>query len=448
MNGRVTAAESFLCRFSDDSLAEIFVSEVFAKPTVGIDKVTVAHFASNLDANVEVISRKVKAGSYQFTSYSQLLSLKGADSLPRELCIPTVRDKVTLKALSHVLDDVFGDECKTGQPQMLVDRVVAAASTGKFDTYLKFDLKRFYSSINHNLLLKTLRRRMRKKELLDLIEDAITTPSVAFGASSRKLRTKGVPEGLPISNRLANLFLRKLDLSFSMREGIAYYRYVDDVLVLCGSHAADDLIEQMKNLTGRLDLELNSEKTKCGLLANSRLDFLGYTFFGNCAHIGIKAKRNIERSLETHFSNHREDSEKQWLWRLNLRITGCRITEDGASFQRFGWLYYYSRADEVAYLSRLDSLIRKIARRRDISLPEGVKSFKKAFYEIKYKEGRTKYIPTFDLRMPVEEKRRILSESFGMRGIDQKTDDEVSALFNRNLRREVSLLEKDVGLIS
>ena len=110
------AADSFAARFSAVALEEVFLSEICVKPTVGIDKVTVANFEEHLDDNLDVISRKVLSGTYRFTNYRQKLIAKGKDDCPREINIPTLRDKLVLRALVKVLDDVYGDSCMTPQP--------------------------------------------------------------------------------------------------------------------------------------------------------------------------------------------------------------------------------------------------------------------------------------------------------------------------------------------
>lgn len=129
---------SFRGRFSVESLCDVLESEVRKKSTVGIDRVTVKSFARDLRGNVEIISRKVLEGSYHFTNYSQMLVPKAPGAVPRELCIPTVRDKVTLKALSHVLDDAFGSLAATAQPQRTVDAIKECLLSGQYDAFFKW----------------------------------------------------------------------------------------------------------------------------------------------------------------------------------------------------------------------------------------------------------------------------------------------------------------------
>ena len=75
---------------------------------------------------------------------------------------------------------------------------------------MKIDVSKFYSSINRKKLMKIIRRKIRKKEIVSLIENAITTETVLLPVKltdKKEKKEKGVPEGLPISNALANIYL-------------------------------------------------------------------------------------------------------------------------------------------------------------------------------------------------------------------------------------------------
>lgn len=133
---------------------------------------------------------------------------------------------------------------------------------------------------------------------------------------------------------------------------------------------------------------------------------------------------------------------------LNLRITGCRITEDGSSFQRFGWLHYYSQISDISLLWKLDNVIAKVSERYNLDLKGTVKSFKKTYYEMRYKGDRTKYIPAFDLTHSVQEKRNELKMLFPNENWDLKSEEDVHAIYNRRIRNLANKLEKDVGKVS
>ena len=99
---------------------------------VGLDRITPLRFADDIDREIAIVLRKVGNSSYQFTPYRLLLSSKGKGCIPRELNIPTVRDRLVLAALSQVLDDVYGIACRTCQPQLVVERVRECVESGRY----------------------------------------------------------------------------------------------------------------------------------------------------------------------------------------------------------------------------------------------------------------------------------------------------------------------------
>lgn len=441
------ASESFRYWFSARQLREIFLLEVKNKPTVGIDRVTVSKFQESLDDNVNAVSKKVRNGSFRFTNYCQLLVNKGLGKAPRELCIPTVRDKMVLKALSHVLDDVFGSECNTPQPQTVVDKIDKAIQSGTYTHFAKFDISRFYGSINHEILMRKLRSKVRKKEILALLNSTISTPSVVFGQRSRTLRKKGIPEGLPVSNRLANIYLGGLETALAGCGDIVFFRYVDDILLLGSEQGISSAERKLLKYFKQMDLETNEKKYSKGSLSEMKFDFLGYAFDKGRLNVGTRAKRNIESTLERLLSMGKSMDTKAWVWKFNLKVTGCRITYGDQKYKRFGWLYYYSRQTDTAYLGKLDSLVRKLAKRNGFELPANIKSFKKTYYEMKYHEGNNSYIPTIDMNMSIQDMRKFLEEKFGISN-DDYSDEKVSDLFFKFVNRDIRGMERDVGFIS
>lgn len=437
------AADSFKVHFSPSALKEIFLSEVSVKPTVGIDKVTVANFEEHLDENLNVISRKVLNGTYRFTNYRQKLIAKGKNDYPREINIPTIRDKLVLRALVKVLDDVYGDSCITPQPQPIVAALRASRRSGKFSIYIKFDIHRFYGSIDHEIFKRIIRRRIRKKELLALIEGAVSTASVVMGEKNRTKRSRGIPEGLPVSNRLANIYAEDIDKRFK-RDGISYFRYVDDIMVLCNINDKNTVLKELFTSIKRLNLECNDEKCKTGNFLSDSFEYLGYRFEIDHVYPRVGSVRNLERWLESHMRSYKDDF--LWKWRLNVRIAGCRTTEDGQTFKKFGWLFYFSQSDDVTGICKLDALVRKLADRYGVPLSSDVKTFKRSYYEIHYRSGNSRYIPLIDFTESEEKKRVILSDLYGSDFVERIDNESVDRLFRRKIGQELKHMEQDVGL--
>src|SRR5688572_7407050 len=94
--------------FSDQRLEQAANLVLERRSVAGADRVSRLQFRTRLASELAIIKRKVADGSYQFTRYRQSLKPRGATKPPRELCIPTYRDRVTLRALLGALQGTFG----------------------------------------------------------------------------------------------------------------------------------------------------------------------------------------------------------------------------------------------------------------------------------------------------------------------------------------------------
>lgn len=443
------AAKSFSSHFIPSELAFIFASEIGMNDTVGLDKITGKKFSEILDTETELIATKTINGTYRFTNYRQLLALKGPSDPPREICVSTIRDKVTLKTLGRILDEVYENTCTTPQPQPIIRELLTAIQTGNYDSFIKFDIRHFYASIDHDVLLHILRRKIRKKELLGLIENAITTPSAQMNARVRKRRSKGIPEGLPISNRLANIYVQDIDAALRKEKAIEYRRYVDDIIILCNKGDIKKLQRKMNNATKRLALQLHPDKTQEGFIGKDAFEYLGYAFNKNGVEPRRRSRIHLEKWLESHMRGWRNAQNKHyWTWKLGLRITGCRITEDGSSFDRFGWLFYFSQSTNAALPHQLDALIQKLAQRYEVSLPNDLPTFSKSYYEIHYRKGEGGYIPLIDFTISTADKKETLTSLYGRDFVSDLSDEDVAAVFKRRMLQEAKQLEHDIGVVS
>lgn len=458
----MSAAELFKRYFAPKHLAEVFHQSIYGSTAVGVDRVTTENFNSHLDENVNDISQRVLQGKYHFAPYKQVLLSKGAGRCPRVLSIPTVRDRLVLKVLSNIIDELFGLDCKTPNPQSLITEMERDALNGKFDCFIKIDFSDFYGSINHELLMKTLRSKIRKREILTLIESAVINQTVPIGVkrSSSCIQSKGVPQGLSVSGSLANLVASKIDRRMIKAfPSIFYRRYVDDILIVCSVAEYGKAERKITALARGLHLCLNKEKVLRGHLNTDCFEYLGYRFSPSLISVRSSSKRSIERSLEQGIKkiaraekNHGNPSSANDAIRcrgdLYRTITGCRVTYDGVSFARYGWLFYYSRINDVSYLAQLDALVRKMAKRYGVGLAADTPSFKKAYYQMRYNGKESSYFPTFNFDATVEEMRHKLAELLGDGAIASLSDEKIALLYRKAIHRITKSLERDVGLIS
>jgi hypothetical protein len=106
----------------------------------------------------------------------------------------------------------------------------------------------------------------------------------------RKTRTteardnrRGIPQGSPISPMLANLYMRRFVLGWKMLGleqslGSRIVAYADDLVILCKKGKAEEALQRLREVMGRLKLTVNDEKTRICKVPQERFDFLGYTF--------------------------------------------------------------------------------------------------------------------------------------------------------------------------
>lgn len=135
---------------------------------------------------------------------------------------------------------------------------------------LQFDVRKFYPSVNHDILMDLIRRKIKCPDTLWLLEDIVRSPD----------GDTNIPIGNYLSQYFANIYLNRFDHWLKEEWGIKYYiRYGDDAVILHGSKTfLRDLLDEIRTyLADRLHLELNP-KTRVYPVEEG-IDFLGYKTF-------------------------------------------------------------------------------------------------------------------------------------------------------------------------
>ncbi len=93
----------------------------------------------------------------------------------------------------------------------------------------------------------------------------------------------GIPQGSPISPLLANLYMRRFVLGWKMLGlerslGSHIVAYADDLVILCRKGKAEEALQRLHEIMGKLKLTVNEEKTRICKIPEGEFDFLGYTF--------------------------------------------------------------------------------------------------------------------------------------------------------------------------
>ncbi len=445
----------FLNQFSFANLKKIYEESIEDGSAIGRDGISVNNFNEIIDKEINIIVRKVNSCNYEFTSYKEKLISKGANNPPRQISVPTIRDKIVLKFLSVLLAEIYPEHVPK-MPHPIIKEVhrISSIRQGNFK-YLQLDIENFYPSIDHKILLRIIRRRIRYKQILNLIENAITTPT-GMKKTNENLNMQGVPQGLSISNLLSSLYLSDFDRKLKdlkKNSNVDCFRYVDDILLI----GEEDKIEKLsisvpKLLKSKCKIKchpIDDDNSKSRIVALSEgVDYLGYRFCKDEIEVRESSLKKMFSNIIKIISTIKYSQNKEPLiWKLNLRITGCQfLNKINQRNRRIGWLFFFSQSKNTKQLKRLDAFVSTQVNKvlKPNEKPPQLKHFVKAYHEIKFNLDNTDYIPNFD-NFDDNQKKEVIDLFFPkLRNKQAKAITNLDQLFWKCIWREVRDLEKDL----
>ena len=212
----------------------------------------------------------------------------------RPLGIPTLRDRVVQTAAKLILEPIFEadlDEAMHGyRPQRSgLDAVQAVHGLIRegYTQVVDADLSKYFDTIPHDELLRSVALRIVDREVLRLIKAWLQAPVQEDGPggprlSGGKQRREGTPQGGVISPLLANRYFNRFMRYWRQIDGEERFaarivNYADDFVILSRGQAAEALV-WMRAAMRRLGLTVNEAKTCLRDARHERFDFLGYSF--------------------------------------------------------------------------------------------------------------------------------------------------------------------------
>ncbi|MDQ0391804.1 group II intron reverse transcriptase/maturase [Labrys monachus] len=213
----------------------------------------------------------------------------------RPLGIPTIRDRVVQTAAKLVLEPIFeadlertayGYRPQQGAAEAI--RQVHQHLLGGYTDVVDADLSKYFDTIPHPELMKSVSRRTCDRHVLHLIRMWLKVPVEEQGEDGTRRRMGGkrnrlgTPQGGVVSPLLANLYMNRFLKHWRLAACGEAFRahvvnYADDFVILSRGHAAEALAWTKAVMT-RLGLTINEAKTSVKEARTERFDFLGYTF--------------------------------------------------------------------------------------------------------------------------------------------------------------------------
>jgi RNA-directed DNA polymerase len=342
------------------------------KGAAGVDGQSITEFEANLAGNLYKLWNRLASGSYMPPPVRMVEILKRDDS-PRVLGVPTIADRIAQTVVAGYLepgvDLVFHPDSYGYRPgRSALDAIgVCRERCWRQNWVLDLDIRSFFDSVPHDLVLKAVARHTDQRWILLYVQRWLSAPLQQPDGSLVE-RDRGTPQGSAISPLLANMFLHYALDAWIAREhpGVLFERYCDDVIIHAQSERhARTLWAAIDGRLAECGLELNERKTRIvyckdrtrrGSSEHVSFDFLGYTFRGRLSRtksggqfvnflpaIGNDERKRLGREIRS--------------WRLH-RWSGWTLTNLARAINTIvrGWINYYGRF----YRSLLIRLLKRI----------------------------------------------------------------------------------------
>lgn len=252
-----------------------------------------ARFSFHLESELLQLQEELSSGTYQPESYRYFYI---HEPKKRKISVAPFRDRVVHHAVVGILEPIFEgififDSYATRKEKgthLAVKRAQGFLRNNRW--YFKADIEKYFERIDHEILLQLIRRKIKDRELLAIIEKIIQN-----GGDDGK----GLPIGNLTSQFFANVYLNPFDHWIKEEKGIRHYlRYMDDFVVFGEDRQQVKGIR--KDIREWLDqhLQLSLKEKACFL--NQRvhgLGFLGTRIFTDMVRLQSANRHRLRRRL-------------------------------------------------------------------------------------------------------------------------------------------------------
>jgi group II intron reverse transcriptase/maturase len=326
------------------------------KGSTGIDKMKVTELTDYFREHKSTIVQAIQVGNYQVQAILGV-EIPKSNGKTRLLGVPTVVERLLQQAVSQVLmskwENDFSANSYGFRPNKNARQAVGKALEHIHEGYthiVDIDLKSFFDEVDHCLLLNLIYQKVRCPKTLRLIRKWLKAPIQINGKLQK--RTKGVPQGSPLSPLLSNILLHELD-KFLTKCNYRFVRYADDFSIYCKYPSQAKAIMQQveKFLNTKLQLPINREKS--GIRKPVQFQILGFGFVPTYEK-GVKGRYQLvvaEKAWKR---------LKQSLKSVTRKTTPMTFDERIAKIKEIqrGWLNYFRGTSIYGKLKSMDGWLR------------------------------------------------------------------------------------------
>jgi RNA-directed DNA polymerase len=359
------------------------------KGAAGVDEQSIQDFEVNLKDNLYKLWNRMSSGSY-YPPPVRRVEIPKSDGGKRPLGIPTVSDRIAQMAVKLLLEPEiephFHVDSYGYRPGRSAIQAVAVARQRcwQYNWVVDLDIRAFFDSMDHALLMRAVRKHTQNPWMLLYIGRWLKAP-VQLEDGTIQGRDRGTPQGGVISPLLANLYLHYAFDKWMQRNhaGKPFERYADDCIIHCKTEKeAQCVIRQIAERLTECGLELHPVKTKIvycrdgyrrGKYHTVQFDFLGYSFRPRHA---MSRRGNLFLSfipaVSVKAAKSMRDTIRRW---KTHRWTQLTIEDLARTFNPVlrGWINYYGqfyRSRLAPILGQFDYALERWARRKYKRLKE------------------------------------------------------------------------------
>ena len=271
----------------------------------------------NREANILALHEALINKTYKTSNYHTFIIHEPKE---REIYqLPYYPDRIVHHAIMNILEPIWMSvftadtySCIKGRGIHAVVRKLKTALRDRGNTThcLKLDIRKFYPSIDHNVLKNIIRRKIKDADLLALLDSVIDS-------------APGVPIGNYLSQYFANLYLAYFDHWIKEVKGVKYYyRYADDIVILSDSkdelHCLFSDIKQYLQNNLKLDIKANYQIFP---VEARGIDFVGYRFYHTHVLLRKSIKKNFAKAVKKagKYSRQIQSSYYEWAKHCNSK---------------------------------------------------------------------------------------------------------------------------------